>query len=152
MNSALDHYADNPIIDELVSWPPRAQKILGVRACNVLFRKPFIEVRLQDGEIFQRHFPRQGFSEYWAEAQVILATLTTIDAQADFRFEPHADAQQLACEALATRADCIAESDKMFAEGMYEQFLMQYGEDCRDLPAESERKLETARRALDITS
>jgi len=152
VNSALDQYADNPIIDELVCWPPRAQKIISVRACNVLFRKPFIEVRLQDGEVFERHFPRHGFAEDWAEAQVILATLTTIETQADFRHAPHADAESLTREALATRDDCIAESDKMFAEGMYAQFLMQYGEDCRDLPAEALRKLEIARRELGIAS
>ena len=57
MNLALDQLADNPIIDELVVWPPRGQRIVRIRACNVLFRKPFIEVTLADGEIFQRHFP-----------------------------------------------------------------------------------------------
>ena len=148
MNSALDQYADNPIIDELVCWPPRAQKILRVRACNVLFRRPFIEVQLQDGEIFQRHFPRAGFAGYWAEARVILATLTTIELHSDFDCAPPANADQLAREILATRADCIVESDKMFDQGMYAQFLMQYGEDCRDLPEETERKLVIARREL----
>ena len=148
MNSALDQYADNPIIDELVCWPPRAQKIVSLRACNVLFRKPFIEVRLQDGEIFQRHFPRHGFAGEWAAARVILATLTTIDLHSDFACAPPANADELAREALATRAECIAESDKMFSEGMYAQFLMQYGEDCRDLPVETERKLDIARREL----
>jgi len=150
VNSALDQYADNPIIDELVCWPPRAQKILSVRAADAIFRKPFIEVCLQDGEVFQRHFPRAGFAAYWAEARVILAALTTIELRAEFRCEPPADAEDLAREALSTRADCIAESDKMFAEGMYAQFLMQYGEDCRELPAETGRKLEIARRELGL--
>lgn len=152
MNSALDQYADNPIIDELVCWPPRTQRILSVRAGDAIFRKPFIEVCLQDGEVFQRHFPRAGFAAHWAEARVILATLTTIELYADFRAPPLADEHGLAREALATRAECIAESDKMFSEGMYVQFLMQYGEDCRELPAECQRKLEIARRELGIAS
>lgn len=148
MNAALDRYADNPIIDELVCWPPRAQKILGVRACNAIFRKPFIEVSLQDGEVFQRHFPRDGFAGYWAEAEVILAALTTIELRSEFRYQPHADAQKLAREAIATRDDCIAETDGMFAAGLYAQFLMQYGEDCRDLPPAALQKLAVARREL----
>ena len=146
MNSALDQYADNPIIDELVCWPPRLQKILSVRAGDAIFRKPFIEVRLQDGEVFQRHFPRAGFAADWAEARVILAALTTIELCSDIDCQPPADAHRLAGEALATRADCIADSDRMFAEGLYAQFLMQYGEDCRDLPAETLCKIEIARR------
>jgi len=152
VNSALDQYAENPIIDELVCWPPRAQRILSVRACNVMFRKPFIEVRLEDGEIFQRHFERQGFAQHWAEAEVILGALTSIDTRADFDYQPHAEAESLAREVLATRDKCIAEADRMFAEGMYAQFLLQYGEDCRDLPAATRHKLKIARRELGIAS
>ena len=147
MNAALDRYADNPIIDELVAWPPRSERILSVRACNALFRKPFIEVEMQGGEIFQRHFPRQDFARHWAEARVILGALTCIELKSDFACAAHPDAERLAREALATRAECIAECERMFDEGMYAQFLLQYGEDCRDLPAETERRLEQARRA-----
>ena len=148
MNAALDRYADNPIIDELVFWPPKSGRILSVRACNVMFRKPFIEVKLEDGTLFQRHFPRQGFAGFWAEARVILATLSTIETVSDFDCAAPADPGALAREALAVRQECIAESDKMFAEGMYAQFLMQYGEDCRELPGDTLRKLERARRAV----
>jgi len=148
VNSALDHYADNPIIDELVCWPPREQKIVSVRACSAIFRKPFIEVRLQDGEVFQRHFPRDGFAAAWAEASVILAALTTIETLSEFRFEPLADTRKLARQALATRAQCIAESEQMYAAGLYAQFLLQYGEDCRDLPPATLRKLELAKREV----
>ena len=152
MNSALDQYAENPIIDELVCWPPKPEKIVSVRACCVLFRKPFIEVTMAGGEVFQRHFPRQGFVDYWAEAQVILATVSAIELIADFSFVPLAEPGNLAREVLATRDRCIAESERMFAEGFYEQFLMQYGPDCKNLPPATERKLEIARRELGITA
>jgi hypothetical protein len=148
VNSALDQYAENPIIDELVFWPPKSEKIRSVRACCVLFRKPFIEVRMAGGELFQRHFPRRGFAGFWAEACVILGALTAIELISDFDFEPYHDPARLAREALAVRDDCIAECDKMFTEGLYEQFLMQYGADYKDLPAETERRLEIARREL----
>lgn len=149
MNAALDRFADNPIIDELVFWPPKSQAIERVRACNVLFRKPFIEVRMQGGEVFQRHFERHDFTRYWAEACVILNTLTAIELHAEFDCSPPRNAKALAQTALDTRDSCIAESDKMFAEGMYEQYLMQFGLDYKNLPAATELKLEQARRALD---
>ncbi len=38
MNQVLDHYADNPIIDELVFWPPKTRRIKSVRAASGMFR------------------------------------------------------------------------------------------------------------------
>ena len=151
MNLALDRYADNPIIDELVFWPPKQCAIKSVRACSVLFRKPFIEVAMDDGEVFHRHFARYGFGELWAEACVILGTLTGIELISDFSFTPISDPQKLAREVLEARAESIEESDLMYAEGLYAQFLMQYGADCRDLPQETLRKIAHARHELGLT-
>ena len=64
MNLALEEFADNPIIDELLRWPPRSERMLSVRACNVMFRKPSFEVKLADGEVFQRHLPRPEFGAH----------------------------------------------------------------------------------------
>ncbi|MDH3221262.1 MAG: hypothetical protein OEO19_17160 [Gammaproteobacteria bacterium] len=151
MNLALERYADNPIIDELVCWPPRSRRILSVRACNVLFRKPFIEVTLGDGEVFQRHFARESFARYWAETIVILDTITRIETISDFRFAAMPEPQKLAREVLENRAECIEECDAMFTEGMYEQFLMQYGEDCKNLPPDTRHKIDHARGALGLS-
>lgn len=148
MNLALDQLADNPIIDELVFWPPKKQPIKRIRACSVLFRNPFIEVEMLDGEVFQRHFARDSFAEFWAEALVILQTLTNIELVSEFDFKPVADRTDLQRRVLETRDECIAESDLMFEQGMYAQFLMQYGEDCRDLPASCMQKIEQAREAM----
>ena len=148
MNLALDQFADNPIIDELVFWPPRKQPVKRIRACSVLFRKPFIEVQMLDGEVFQRHFARESFAEFWAEALVILETLTAIDLVSDFGFTPVADREALQQRVLQIREECIAESDLMYEQGMYAQFLMQYGEDCRDLPANTVKKIAHAREAI----
>lgn len=148
MNLALEYFADNPIIDELVCWPPRAQRIRSLRACSVLFRKPFIEIEMQDGELIHRHFERQGFAAHWAEASVILETITGIELKAEFDYRPLADPEPLRRRVLEARAECIEEVEQMFAEGMYEQFLMQFGEDCKNLPAGISDKLAQARRAL----
>jgi hypothetical protein len=148
MNLALDHLADNPVIDELVLWPPRAQRIVRVRGCSALFRKPFIEVTLADGEVFQRHFPRQGFAEDWAEACVILQTLTRIEVVSDFEHQPVADRDGLVARVLACRDECIAEAGQMFDAGMYTQFLQQFGEDCAGLPEDVERRIAIARERL----
>jgi len=148
MNLALDYLADNPIIDELVFWPPKAQRMIRVRGCSVLFRKPFIEVTMTDGEVFQRHFPRQGFAGYWAEACVILQTLTRIQVVSEFEHEPVADREGLVARVLACREECIAEAGQMFDAGMYAQFLQQFGEDCAGLPEAVQRQIAIARESL----
>ena len=149
MNLTLERYADNPVIDELVCWPPRNQRIKSIRACCVLFRKPFIEVEMEGGEIFQRHFARESFARHWAEACVILETITRIQLISDFDFEPIKDVDQLEQDVLANRDECIEESNQMFEEGMYEQFLTQYGEDCGNLPVDTAQKIARAKQHLE---
>jgi hypothetical protein len=148
MNLALDQLADNPIIDELVFRPPKSARMLSVRASCVMFRKPFIEVVMADGEVFQRHFPRPSFSEHWAEACVILETLTRIELISDFNFKPLADREELIGRVLTCRDECIAEANQMYEQGFYGQFLSQFGEDCDQLPAEAEQRIAEARRQL----
>ncbi|MCP4768692.1 MAG: hypothetical protein GY875_20815 [Gammaproteobacteria bacterium] len=149
MNLLLDEYADNPIIDELVFRPPQKQRVISVRACSVMFRKPFIEVEMEDGEVFHRHFARPSFVEAWARACVILETVTGIKLISEFSFNAVDDRERLVAEVLARRDECIAESNLMFDEGMYAQFLQQYGEDCRNLPADAEERIAIARKHLE---
>ena len=113
-----------------------------------MFRKPFIEVELEGGQIFQRHFSRESFARNWAEACVILETITRIELISDFEFEPVSDSERLVQEILACRDECIAESNLMFDQGMHAQFLMQYGEDCKNLPLETIQKIIQARQQL----
>lgn len=148
MNLALDRFADNPIIDELIMWPPRRQRIVSVRACSSMFRKPFIEVELDDKTRFHRHFQREGFADYWAEAVVILRALTDIECLAEFRYTPLPDADSLAQNALTIRDECLAEAEQMYRQGMYAQYLMQFGPDCSALPAATEQMLADARQRV----
>jgi hypothetical protein len=143
--------ADNPIIDELVCWPPATLRIKSIRAGSAMFRSPFIEVENEDGEVFHRHFARDSFAGFWAEAWVILDTLTTIELISDFDFKPVAEPEKLARQVLQIRDECIAESDPMFEQGMYEQFLMQYGVDCKNLPERTRLRLAEARQRLGST-
>ena len=149
MNLLLDEYAENPVIDELVFWPPKKLRIISIRACSVMFRKPFIEVEMEDGEVFHRHFARPSFVESWAEACVILETVTRVKLISDFSFDAVKDRERLVREVLARRDESIAESNLMFDEGMYAQFLLQYGEDCHDLPADAERRIAVARQHVE---
>ena len=148
MNSLLDEYGYNPIIDELVFRPPQKQRIVSIRACSVMFRRPFIEVEMEDGEVFHRHFARDGFAEAWAEASVILETVTPIKLVAEFNFDAVKNRERLVAEVLEQRDECIAESNLMFDQGMYAQFLEQYGADCHNLPADAERRIAEARKHL----
>ena len=152
MNLALERYADNPIIDELVCWPPKPRRMNSIRAGNALFRKPFIEVEMEGGEIFQRQFTRDSFPDSWAEACVILETMTNIKLISDFSFAPVADRAKLVADVLANRDECIEECNQMFDEGMFEQFLMQYGEDCANLPEDTMQKIAHARQQLGLSA
>lgn len=148
MNLALEEFADNPIIDELLRWPPREKRMQSIRACSVLFRKPFIEVQLGDGEVFQRHFARPEFGAHWAEASVILQTLTGAEIISEFDFVPLSNPDELVQRVLDCRAECIAEADLMYEQGMYGQYLHQFGPDCRNLPPDTLERIEHARAEL----
>ena len=124
------------------------ERMLSLRACSVMFRKPFIEVTLANGEVFQRHFPRPAFAESWAEACVILDTLTDIQLISDFRFNPVVDREALVARVLACRDECIADANQMYEQGMYAQFLLQFGEDCANLPAEVVQRIDAAKEQL----
>ena len=148
MKLALEQLSDNPIIDELVYLPVHSQRVISLRACSVMFRKPFIEVTLEDGEVIQRHFQRPSFAESWAEACVILETLTRIQLISDFRFSPVADRDALVASVLACRDECIADAEQMYEQGMYAQFLLQFGEDCANLPAEVVQRIDAAKEQI----
>lgn len=152
MNLTLERFADNPIIDELVCWPPKPCRMKSIRAANVLFRRPFIEVEMEDGEIFQRQFERNAFAESWAEACVILETMTDIELISDFDVAPVADRDRLVADVLVNRDECIEECNQMYDEGMYSQFLMQFGEDCANLPAATLQRIADARQRLGLSA
>ena len=111
MNLALEHYAENPIIDELVYLPHKTNRINSVRACASMFRRPFIEVEMASGEVHHRHFLRDTFARDWAEAKVILDVLTDIELISEFRYTPLKNPDTLVQEVLQTRDRCIAEAD-----------------------------------------
>ena len=148
MNLALDELADNQIIDELGFGAPGSKRIARLRACNVLFRRPFVEITLADGNTYQRHFDRASFAGDWAEASVILQTLTDIEIVSDFSFTPVRDRDALVERVLACRDECIGEANKMFDEGMYAHYLQQFGENCANLPAETLDRIAQARERL----
>lgn len=150
MNLTLDRYTENPIIDELVFWPPKQNRILSLRACCAMFRKPFIEISIEGCEVFQRHFGTDSFARYWAEASVFLEAITSIKLISDFSFEPIGDPGKFVREVLANRAECIDESNLMFDQGRYQRFLLQYGEDCKNLPADAVQKIACAGEQLGI--
>ena len=148
MKMALEELADNPIIDELVFLPVHSRRMVSIRACSVMFRKPFIEVTMDDGGLIQRHFSRPSFAESWAEACVILETLTSIKLISDFRFNPVDNRQELVERVLVCRDECIAEADQMFEQGMYDLYLQQFGEDFDHLPPDAVQRIAKARQHL----
>ena len=107
-----------------------------------------VEVSLDGGEVFQRHFQRPSFAEFWAEARVILQTLTDIELITDFRCPEVPDREALLQKTRACLDEAITEANLMYEQGMFEQYLMQFGANCAGLPADVEERLQQARRQL----
>ena len=110
-----------------------------------MFRKPFIEVEMASGETFQRHFARELFADYWAQAAIVLETLTDIELVSELRLPPLPAAAALRQEALAVRDECIAEADRMYEQGLYLQYLLQFGPNCKGLPEATRERVARAR-------
>ena len=134
MNHTLDQFTDNPIIDELVSWPPRSQSICSVRASTPMFRQPFVEITLDDDETITRSFAKGGFTEYWTEAKVILEALTPIKLISDVKVAESIDIDALLTRIHEERDESITEAGFMFDNEMYQQYLWQFGSDYKGLP------------------
>ena len=148
MNHTLDQFTDNPIIDELVCWPPRKQAISSIRASAPMFRKPFVEITLNDGETSSVSFARENFAHYWSEARVVLETLTAIELISEFRPVAYAGSEELVVEILAEKTESLAGAEMMFNNGMYQQYLWQFGNDYKGLSGEILEKVAVAKAKL----
>ena len=148
MRAVLEYFDDNAVIDELLTCVSGRQRIISIRACMPMLRKPFIEIKLQGAADVIRHFPRPAFIRQWAEAKTILETLTDIDLISEFELTVPPDAQRTAQEALSTRDQCIEECDAMFQAGLYRQYVDQFGANCRDLPQTTQHRLKEAQEAI----
>ncbi len=77
MNLLLNEYTDNPVIDEVVYWPPKDVRKI------VAKRKPLgIEVEFSDNTKHFTPFKKAEvvtFLSWWREAQEILSMVTNID-------------------------------------------------------------------------
>ena len=150
MNSTLDEFADNPIIEELSFLRVHIKKIKSLRASSTLWRKSFVEIDHDGGKLDHLKFERDGFIRDWAEATVILQTLTDIKCTAEFDFKPPTDKVALIEKVLRARNKCIEECQTMFDSGLYQVYFNQFGHNCKGLPATTKANVETARQALNL--
>ena len=150
MNLVLDRYADNPIIDELVGWPPDPLKVKSMRGSFPVFRKPFVEMEYADGESRHRQFPKSTFVQFWSEAVVIIGAITDIELVSEFKFAPVSNRESLIKEVLESVEECINESNQLFSAGMYQLFLDQYGVNYKCLPPDTIKKLGEAKIQVNV--
>lgn len=148
MNLVLDRYTDNPIIDELVIWPPNPQKVKSLRGCLPMIRKPFIEIEYVGGEMLHRHYAKNSFVEFWSEAIVIVGAITDIEVISEFKFQPVQNRDILTTEVLKSRQECIEESNQIFDGDMFQLFLDQYGANCKNLPAAAINNIAEAKKKI----
>ncbi|MGI9318375.1 MAG: hypothetical protein ACR2QW_13685 [bacterium] len=144
MNAVLSRFADNPIIGKIVTWPPGRHKIKMMRGSLPILRKPFIEVEYENGQIQSFSFSKHGFAEFWAEAVVILETVTDIEIVSEINFPPLDTRSDLVEQLLADKQECISDSVEMFDADMFALFLDQFGKNCKDLPDDLKQKIDKA--------
>ncbi len=151
MKLALDRFADNPVIDELICWIENNQAIKSLRASAPIWRKPFIEIEYRiSKKLDHMHFPRELFIHYWSEATVVLETLTDIELIAEFKCNPVKNRKATIETILSTRNACIRECDSRFESGMYQVYINQFGANCKGLPEDTLGKLESAGLKADL--
>ena len=148
MKSVLEHFTENAIIDELIYLSSETHRIHSVRACAPMFRRPFIEVEMANGEVHHRHFQRERFARDWSEALVILETLTGIELLSDFKFQPLRHRLALVQKVEIIREACLADADLMFNQRLYLQYLNQFGLDYKNLPELAQRRIAEAKANL----
>ncbi len=149
MKLALDRFADNPVIDELICRTENNREIKSLRACAPIWRKPFIEIEYQDSRKLDHiHFPKDLFIHYWSEATVVLETLTNIKLISEFKCDPAENRKATVDTIISTRNACIRECEGMFESGLYQVYINQFGTNCKDLPADTRANLKTARANL----
>ena len=150
MKLALDRFADNPVIDELICWIDSNRPIKSLRACAPIWRKPFIEIEYRNlKKIDHMHFSKELFIHYWSEATVILDTLTDIELISEFKCHSIANRQATVETILSTRNACIIECDAMFESGIFRVYLDQFGVNCKNLPEDTRQKIKSASANLD---
>lgn len=148
MKLALDRFADNPIIDTILDCMEDGRVISSIRASRPMWRKPFIEIEYLAASPDQRHFSKDSFARYWAEAMAVLETLTDIQLVSEFDCGTPGNKVATVETILSTRNACIRECDPMFEAGLYRVYLDQFGANCKNLPTDTMTKIETAKKAL----
>ena len=148
MKLALDKFSDNPIIDEILDCMDNTRVISSIRASRPMWRKPFIEIEYITGTPDHRHFMKDSFNRYWADAEVVLETLTNIQLMSEFDSGAVNNKEAMVETILSTRNACIRECEPMYEAQLYQVFVDQFGSNYKNLPTETLSKIETAKKAL----
>ncbi|GAB2881193.1 hypothetical protein ACCI51_19350 [Microbulbifer echini] len=151
MNLLLDHFACNPIIDELVYWPPR--KILRVQFDIVGHG---MEVEFEDEAVYTMPLSNRDISNWLDEALYLIATQTDIEVvfkNKKYNLLDTQDQTELKLEVERKKAELISSTLEKFKESPNDPYTRQwiaeqFGFNYRNLPAGVEHLL---RRLREIT-
>ena len=154
MNRVLDQYADNPVIDEVVYWPPR--EIAQIVARRVGSNSVTLEVRFESGESHTTTFDGERtklFPLWWSEALVVLRVMTNIELRDEAELEYEcSNGARLTSEVQRRRDETIAEMMQHFGDTKDPQqcstFLEQFGPNSIDLPDAVQEQMSHAMEVL----
>ena len=158
MNSVLEKFAHNFIIDEIVYWPPNHKAIISIEAIVPDIGKCIAKLNYNDGSSFDIDIERGCFEETWNEACAVLQSVTNIShglrrLTPDEIMSLEKDRQEYVgyeIERISQKADRIEKEKinyaiELFESEMYEMFLEQFGYNCSDLPAPILKRIEIAK-------
>ena len=157
MNAALEKFAHNFIIDEIVYWPPREKRLVRIEreipkagTCRVI-------LKFDDKSDEQIEIERGCFEEHWNEAIAVFTALLDLDgdlspltdseiqslerARQDFVTKRR---EQISRDALRIKQQALRDAKGLFDAGEYNQFLQQIGPDHKDMPRDIEKRISIA--------
>ena len=158
MNSALDKFAHNVIIDEIVYWPPKEGRVLTIHSNVPSIGNCSVLIKYDDESEIVVEIERGYFEESWNEACAVLKAVTDIKGD----FSPltkdkilllEADRQicigyrieGITNEANREKRRAMEKAIELFEAGMYEVFLEQFGSNYTSLPDSMVKRIEIAR-------
>lgn len=161
MDSVLEKFAHNCIIDEIRHWSSGKLKVRTIDSNVPNAGKCFVLIKYEDESECKIEIEREFFEETWNEACAVLKAVTDIKGD----FSPLSDHEilslqedrkryaryRLECiagEALEQRRKALDKAVELFKAGMYEVFLEQFGVNYTPLPDLMVKRIEIAKKKL----
>lgn len=157
MNSVLEEFAHNPIIDEIVYWPPRRKRLLRIERDIPASGNCRVTLKFDDKSTEIVEIKRGGFELHWNEAIAVITALLKIEGdlrplskaeidslEADRQEIEARKRDQISKDVFRLKQQALQYAKELFDAGEYDLFLQQFGPDTSDLSPVFEKRIAIA--------